>query len=81
LGFSRFSLLGPVFFYKKRAAEFFCSAFFLERGLRKFYSNRIFEKKKSGSYVGLRLTQKLPSRGQRTRSNGKTARACSPVKD
>lgn len=73
-GFSPFMKFGSVFFYKSRSLETFCASFVLDRGLRKVYSANILYKKKSGSYVGLRLTQRLPSRGQRTRSNGKTAR-------
>lgn len=45
-----------------------------DRPLRKLYFANVQRKKKLGTIGGLRLSQKLPSRGQRTHSNGKTAK-------
>jgi hypothetical protein len=64
-----------IFFFKRKALDFFCESFILNRILRKVYYGNIFSKKKAGSYVGLRLTQRLPSRGQRTHTNGFSARS------
>lgn len=44
------------------------------RSLRRFQLSSIQEKQRLGSYQGLRHGQRLPVRGQRTHSNGRTVR-------
>jgi small subunit ribosomal protein S13 len=46
----------------------------LGRSLRRFQLNRIADKQRAGSYFGLRHGLGLPVRGQRTHSNGRSAR-------
>lgn len=46
----------------------------LGRSLKKVYLSNIDRKKKVGLLAGLRHSQRLPVRGQRTHSNGRTAR-------
>ena len=48
--------------------------FYIDKILFKMYRSRIRFKKKIGTYRGLRLKFGLPSRGQRTHSNAKTAK-------
>jgi|SRR5690554_2112593 small subunit ribosomal protein S13 len=43
------------------------------RALRKRYILRVSEKERLGTYQGVRHLQGLPTRGQRTHSNGRTA--------
>jgi small subunit ribosomal protein S13 len=46
----------------------------IDRLLRKYLVLRIEKKKKINSYVGMRLFQNLPTRGQRTKTNAQTAK-------
>lgn len=46
--------------------------FVVERPLRREYIINIDQKIKKGTYVGLRMRQGLPTRGQRTHTNAKT---------
>lgn len=48
--------------------------FAVEGDLRRIVNDNIDRLKRIKSYRGLRHIQKLPSRGQRTRTNGRTAR-------
>lgn len=47
------------------------------RTVRRVQLSSIFDKKRSGSFEGMRHSQLLPVRGQRTHSNAKTAARCS----
>ncbi len=50
------------------------SSYNLESDLRRSVSERLQFKFKLQSYSGLRLSQGLPSRGQRTKTNSRTAK-------
>lgn len=52
----------------------------LDQDLQRYIQNRISDKIRSGSYAGLRLSQGLPSRGQRTKTNANTCKKKSTVK-
>src|SRR5947209_6272903 len=79
LGFARIRLLTafwglPIFFRRcsplvRCLADLTSPYFVAGRALKKVYAGAIMKKKKIGSYVGIRLKQNLPSRGQRTRAN------------
>lgn len=52
----------------------YLSVYPLESALRRFTNENIQVKLKLQSYRGLRLSQGLPSRGQRTKTNSQTAK-------
>jgi small subunit ribosomal protein S13 len=52
----------------------YLSSFKLESDLKRFVSGRRQDLIKLQSYRGLRLSQGLPSRGQRTKTNAQTAK-------
>jgi hypothetical protein len=47
----------------------------LERLCRRDILSNLEEKKKVGSYVAVRISQGLPSRGQRTKTNARTSKS------
>jgi len=53
---------------------FIINNFVTGRSLKKKYITFVNEKKKINSYAGVRHSQKLPVRGQRTHSNSKSVR-------
>jgi len=58
----------------KELSEFIDKNFKIEGDLREERSVNIKRLREIGSYRGMRHSQGLPSRGQRTRSNGRTNR-------
>ena len=58
----------------KKLSEFIDKNFKIEGDLREERSVNIKRLREIGSYRGMRHSQELPSRGQRTRSNGRTNR-------
>lgn len=57
----------------KEVKQFFVeNAKFLDKNIKKLHSNNIEKYIKNKSYKGVRHKYKYPTRGQRTRSNGKT---------
>lgn len=66
----RFRRIPPA---KLRQLKSLLSALPTGRVLRKQYILRVAEKERLGTYQGIRHTQGLPTRGQRTHSNGRTA--------
>lgn len=55
--------------------------YILNSELSRLTSANLFKKFRSGSYVGMRLSQGLPCRGQRTHSNCRTAKKLRPKFD
>jgi len=75
VGVSPLAILKVIPIFKLREFEAFVfSNFTVERQLKSEYRSDIETKVKNGLYVGLRLLQSLPVRGQRTRSNARTAK-------
>lgn len=77
------SLFGISFnfsFYNLSLIEFFffwsyiCDFFFFNNRLKFFIKSNLKLKFLNGSYIGRRLRQGLPTKGQRTKSNGKTSK-------
>jgi small subunit ribosomal protein S13 len=52
----------------------YLSSYTLESNLRRYVNDNIQNKLKMQSYSGLRLSQGLPSRGQRTKTNSQTCK-------
>jgi small subunit ribosomal protein S13 len=66
---------------KLKKLEFFVSnKFLVGRPLKRIYISNIDQKIKKGTYVGLRIRQGLPSRGQRTHTNAKSVKRVGIVK-
>jgi len=88
LGFRRINFICAVFGVKFKTRVFHCrfdKLEAMERFIRQNYvvdsdlsrevAGNLSAKVKSGSYHGIRLDQHLPSRGQRTKTNAKTAKS------
>jgi small subunit ribosomal protein S13 len=59
---------------KKDFLESFLSSIFLGIDLQRFVQNKITDKIRQAGYTGLRISQNLPSRGQRTKTNSQTVK-------
>jgi small subunit ribosomal protein S13 len=88
LGFYRVSLICSIFGVKFKTGIYRCQSSKLEAIEKFIWRNYVVDsdllrevtanlstKAKSGSYQGIRLSQNLPSRGQRTKTNAKTAKS------
>lgn len=68
------------FFFNLSQIEFFLlwkfifSKFKVERRLNYFINHNLRLKIRNGSYVGKRIKQFLPAKGQRTKTNGQTSK-------
>lgn len=72
LGFFYSDAFSSIPLSKLNYLETYLSSLVLGLDLQRLVQNRITDKIRQGGYNGLRISQNLPSRGQRTKTNAQT---------
>jgi len=80
LGFSYSSKFESISYSKRRLIEVILARKPLGLDLSRAVQNKISDKIRLNGFAGLRLSQNLPSRGQRTKTNARTAKKGSKKK-
>jgi small subunit ribosomal protein S13 len=63
---------------KRLYVESYLSTLTLGLDLQRLVQNRVTDKVRAGGHTGLRISQNLPSRGQRTKTNAQTVKGKRP---
>jgi small subunit ribosomal protein S13 len=83
MGISFALRLAQIPFAKKLHIEAYFRNKVIDQSLKRIVRNNINNKIRSGSYKGLRISQHLPARGQRSKTNAQTSKKLkiSKIKD